>query len=129
MLHVSDILFTEWETSVWLSGARKLSRWIGIWTSRLVTLVHRAVPSCKVQVKGISIFQNPDKTDDEELIPFLSMCKVNQAYAMHIEKSCSIFVNNRLRCIHDGSWKECDMGHEPGDFERIIKQEFDEINQ
>jgi len=53
---------------------------------------------------------------------------VETAHSMGIEKSCSIFINNRLACIHDGSWKECPNGHEPGDFEKLIKEEYRSIN-
>lgn len=53
---------------------------------------------------------------------------VKKAQRMGIEKSCSIFINNRLTCIHDGSWQECPEGHNPGDFERLIKEEYKSIN-
>ncbi|ORY07113.1 hypothetical protein K493DRAFT_202571 [Basidiobolus meristosporus CBS 931.73] len=37
-----------------------------------------------------------------------------------ISTSCTIEINQKVRCIHDSTWKECDGGHEVEDFVRDI---------
>ena len=54
---------------------------------------------------------------------------VKEAQKLKIEKSCSIIINDKLVCIHDGSWKHCLIGHEPSDFAKYIKNEYDFINK
>ncbi|QRV87776.1 gamma interferon inducible lysosomal thiol reductase GILT protein [Ceratobasidium sp. AG-Ba] len=46
----------------------------------------------------------------------------------HIRTSCTMIINGRVRCIRDGTWKECDGGHEPADFVRRINSEYDKLN-
>lgn len=53
---------------------------------------------------------------------------VKEAETLNIKKSCSIIINDKLVCIHDGSWKHCISGHDSSDFEKYIKQEYDIIN-
>jgi hypothetical protein len=53
---------------------------------------------------------------------------VKLAMDMDIKKSCSILVNDKLVCVHDGSWKDCPDGHQASDFERIIRKEYDALN-
>ena len=43
-------------------------------------------------------------------------------------KSCTILINHKVRCIHDGVWSECDGGHEPEDFVDTINIEYDNLN-
>ncbi|KAA1093858.1 hypothetical protein PGT21_000887 [Puccinia graminis f. sp. tritici] len=47
---------------------------------------------------------------------------------LRIQKSCSIFINNQLVCVHDGGWKDCKSGHEIVDFVKYIQHEYDLIN-
>jgi len=47
---------------------------------------------------------------------------------MNLEKSCSILINNELVCIHDGRWKQCDLGHEVSDFVREVNEVYDRLN-
>ncbi|RKO88151.1 hypothetical protein BDK51DRAFT_8734, partial [Blyttiomyces helicus] len=35
-------------------------------------------------------------------------------------RSCTIFIDGKKRCIHDGDWDECDAGHSVADFVRDI---------
>ncbi|TFK87073.1 hypothetical protein K466DRAFT_491595 [Polyporus arcularius HHB13444] len=48
---------------------------------------------------------------------------------MGIEKSCTVIINGRQVCIRDGSWKQCEGGHEPADFIRQIEEEYSKLNQ
>jgi hypothetical protein len=48
--------------------------------------------------------------------------------ALGISVSCTILINGRQVCIHDGVWKECEAGHTPNDFIRQINTEYERIN-
>ncbi|CEQ43006.1 SPOSA6832_04880, partial [Sporobolomyces salmonicolor] len=48
--------------------------------------------------------------------------------SMGITKSCTVMLNGRKICIHDGVWKDCDAGHEVGDFVRQITDEWNRLN-
>ncbi|KAI0698545.1 hypothetical protein C8T65DRAFT_660543 [Cerioporus squamosus] len=48
---------------------------------------------------------------------------------MGIEKSCTVIINGKQVCIRDGSWKQCEGGHEPSDFVRQIEEEYSKLNQ
>ncbi|GAA5935716.1 hypothetical protein JCM1841_003647 [Sporobolomyces salmonicolor] len=50
------------------------------------------------------------------------------AESMGITKSCTVMLNGRKICIHDGVWKDCDAGHEVGDFVRQITDEWNRLN-
>ncbi|GAA5914093.1 uncharacterized protein JCM6883_005878 [Sporobolomyces salmoneus] len=47
---------------------------------------------------------------------------------LRIEKSCSILLGSRKICVHDGTWKECENGHEVGDFVQQIQKEYARLN-
>jgi len=47
---------------------------------------------------------------------------------LEIQKSCTIVLNSRKICVHDGTWKDCEGGHEVGDFVKQIKDEHKKIN-
>ncbi|PPQ98506.1 hypothetical protein CVT24_003997 [Panaeolus cyanescens] len=46
-----------------------------------------------------------------------------------IEKSCTVLINQKPVCIHDGSWKSCENGHEVSDFVWQIEKEYERLNQ
>jgi len=48
--------------------------------------------------------------------------------SLEIEKSCTILINGRQVCIHDGEWKECQAGHYPSDFIRQINNAYERLN-
>jgi len=48
--------------------------------------------------------------------------------ALGITRSCTILINGRQVCVHDGIWKECEAGHTPSDFIRQINTEYERIN-
>ncbi|KAI9001439.1 hypothetical protein BD414DRAFT_474639 [Trametes punicea] len=54
---------------------------------------------------------------------------VTNTQKMDIEKSCTVMINERPVCIHDGTWKECEGGHTPKDFIRQIEEEYNKLNQ
>jgi hypothetical protein len=54
---------------------------------------------------------------------------VHQSEELHIKSSCSILINGKTVCVHDGTWKNCDGGHEPEDFVKRIEDEFKKINK
>jgi len=45
-----------------------------------------------------------------------------------IQKSCTVLINRKKVCVHDGDWQECDGGHEVEDFVKRINREYEEIN-
>ncbi|KAI0353532.1 hypothetical protein OH77DRAFT_1591235 [Trametes cingulata] len=54
---------------------------------------------------------------------------VTSAQEMGIEKSCTVVINGKQVCIHDGEWKKCEGGHTPKDFIRQIEEEYNKLNQ
>jgi len=53
---------------------------------------------------------------------------VKATNAAHINTSCSVVINNKTVCIHDGSWKQCEDGHTAHEFARQIHNEWNKIN-
>ncbi|CAG8473154.1 1951_t:CDS:2 [Ambispora gerdemannii] len=49
---------------------------------------------------------------------------VMRTYASNVTKSCTIFVNEKQRCIRDGSWYDCPDGHRVSDFIKTIEDEY-----
>jgi len=47
---------------------------------------------------------------------------------LEITKSCTVLINERKVCVHDGTWKECEDGHTISDFVRQINDEYDKLN-
>ncbi|KAK4050015.1 hypothetical protein OIO90_005205 [Microbotryomycetes sp. JL221] len=43
---------------------------------------------------------------------------VTMANELAITKSCTIVIGGKPVCVHDGTWKHCDEGHETGHFVR-----------
>ncbi|KAL0949976.1 hypothetical protein HGRIS_009990 [Hohenbuehelia grisea] len=54
---------------------------------------------------------------------------VRLSYDLDIEKSCTIIINKKPVCIHDGGWKQCEGGHQVSDFVRQINEEYDRLNR
>ncbi|KAI5480412.1 hypothetical protein MNV49_000987 [Pseudohyphozyma bogoriensis] len=54
---------------------------------------------------------------------------VQQSQALHITKSCTIVINGKAVCVHDGQWKQCEGGHEIGDFASQVKKEWKDLNE
>ncbi|ORY95539.1 hypothetical protein BCR43DRAFT_493146 [Syncephalastrum racemosum] len=50
---------------------------------------------------------------------------VDRTNHLNVTKSCTIFINNRLRCIRDGTWKDCPDGHDVSDFVKTIEDAYD----
>ncbi|KAH9965871.1 hypothetical protein BC827DRAFT_1180510 [Russula dissimulans] len=48
--------------------------------------------------------------------------------SLGITKSCTIIINTEKVCVLDGSWKECENGHEVKDFVKQIEAAYDELN-
>ncbi|KAH9811247.1 secreted protein [Melampsora americana] len=53
---------------------------------------------------------------------------VREALVLPVLKSCSIYINRRMICMHDSSWKQCPSGHAPTDFIKLIESEYKKIN-
>ncbi|KAI9323180.1 hypothetical protein BX666DRAFT_1884078 [Dichotomocladium elegans] len=49
---------------------------------------------------------------------------VERTQSLGVRKSCTIYIDNKQRCIRDGGWKECDEGHEVADFVRMIEESY-----
>jgi len=48
--------------------------------------------------------------------------------SLGITKSCTIVINTEKVCVLDGSWKECENGHEVKDFVNQIEAAYDRLN-
>ncbi|EPQ27932.1 uncharacterized protein PFL1_04676 [Pseudozyma flocculosa PF-1] len=47
-----------------------------------------------------------------------------------VTTSCTILIEGHVRCIRDGGqWKQCDIGHEAGDFVAAIDKEWQQKNR
>ncbi|KAI6105591.1 hypothetical protein F5141DRAFT_1006319 [Pisolithus sp. B1] len=53
---------------------------------------------------------------------------VKTSMQLGIKTSCTILINGRQVCIHDGTWYECEGGHTPADFIRQINEEYERLN-
>ncbi|KAH9060891.1 hypothetical protein EDB87DRAFT_1808038 [Lactarius vividus] len=53
---------------------------------------------------------------------------IKVAKALGIIKSCTIVINGEKVCVHDGTWKDCENGHEIKDFIRQIESEYRKLN-
>ncbi|KAI9012660.1 hypothetical protein CLU79DRAFT_769527 [Phycomyces nitens] len=49
---------------------------------------------------------------------------VQHTKKLGVRKSCTIFINNKLRCIRDGDWKECEGGYKVSDFVQTIEDAY-----
>jgi len=47
---------------------------------------------------------------------------------MNVKKSCTIVISGRAVCVHDETWKECEMGHSVNDFVDQIEEEYERLN-
>ncbi|KAI8460229.1 hypothetical protein BY996DRAFT_4574965 [Phakopsora pachyrhizi] len=63
-----------------------------------------------------------------ELGEKLLRASIKRTKNLQIVKSCSILINHKLICVHDGSWKDCPIGHHSVDFVNYIKKEYHQIN-
>ncbi|KAJ7700081.1 hypothetical protein B0H17DRAFT_1048492 [Mycena rosella] len=48
--------------------------------------------------------------------------------ALGIKKSCTVLINHEKVCVHDGSWQECEGGHDVDDFVKQINHEYERAN-
>ncbi|KAJ7904507.1 hypothetical protein B0H14DRAFT_2663162 [Mycena olivaceomarginata] len=48
--------------------------------------------------------------------------------SLGIEKSCTVLINRKKVCVHDGTWQECDGGHDVEDFVQRINSEYENLN-
>lgn len=53
---------------------------------------------------------------------------IKDTEALAIIKSCTIMINGEKVCVHDGTWKDCENGHETRDFIRQIEAEYRKLN-
>ncbi|KAL8292079.1 hypothetical protein RQP46_001545 [Phenoliferia psychrophenolica] len=53
---------------------------------------------------------------------------VERAQALDIVKSCTMVINHKKVCVHDSTWKDCDGGHEVGDFVYQVKEQWKILN-
>ncbi|KAI5455118.1 hypothetical protein NCC49_002389 [Naganishia albida] len=52
---------------------------------------------------------------------------VERLIDLDVTKSCTILLEGKIRCVHDGSWKNCDDGHEILDFVHSIDREYERL--
>jgi len=94
----------------------------------------REIPSeklldkCAKEVKSKSVTAKAIKQCVEKEGPALALASAQTVVARGATRSCTMYVANKLRCIHDGDWKECDRGHEVSDFVKDVCTDFAAIN-
>ncbi|KAJ9053525.1 hypothetical protein DSO57_1023370 [Entomophthora muscae] len=49
---------------------------------------------------------------------------VSYTKSMQMKSSCTILINKQNKCIHDGTWKNCDNGYTENDFVRQIEEAY-----
>jgi len=60
--------------------------------------------------------------------PRLLRESVVRGQGLGIVKSCTIIINEKVRCVHDDEWKECDEGHTVPQFVASINSEYEKLN-
>ncbi|CAJ0649467.1 10896_t:CDS:2 [Entrophospora sp. SA101] len=55
----------------------------------------------------------------------LLMKSVLKTTMYNVTKSCTMFINQKLRCIRDGYWYDCDEGHSVEDFVQSIRKAYE----
>jgi len=58
----------------------------------------------------------------------LLKASVQKSQDLGIQKSCTVIINGKQVCIHDGGWKRCKDGHAPEDFIRQINEVYEDLN-
>ncbi|CCL99423.1 uncharacterized protein FIBRA_01441 [Fibroporia radiculosa] len=53
---------------------------------------------------------------------------VRASQELGIKNSCTVLINGKQVCIHDGTWKQCENGHTPHDFIKQINEEYNRLN-
>ncbi|KAF7433429.1 hypothetical protein PC9H_005381 [Pleurotus ostreatus] len=51
------------------------------------------------------------------------------AQNLDINKSCTVLINKKAVCVHDGTWKDCEKGHDVNDFVKQIEEEYEHLNE
>lgn len=53
---------------------------------------------------------------------------IKSASKLGITKSCSILIEDKIICVHDGVWKDCPGGHEVVDFVETVRAASQKLN-
>ncbi|GAA5908266.1 hypothetical protein JCM8208_000360 [Rhodotorula glutinis] len=53
---------------------------------------------------------------------------VKRAERLGVKSSCTILIEDKPICVHDGSWKQCPGGHDVRDFAREVREAFERLN-
>ncbi|KAL7410882.1 hypothetical protein BDY24DRAFT_328181, partial [Mrakia frigida] len=91
-------------------------------------------PSLAAQCAKVVGFTWPgsdvEKCVEGKLGKELLVKSVKEVKKWGVEKSATVMIGEerKIRCIHDGVWKNCDDGHTVNDFVRTILKEYDSIN-
>jgi len=86
--------------------------------------------TAKIEWNGSEIGQcaGPDGSGTGEEGVRLLRDSVHLAHSLEITKSCTILINGKKVCVHDGTWKDCENGHEIKDFIDQIEAAYQELN-
>ncbi|RKP05681.1 hypothetical protein THASP1DRAFT_35304 [Thamnocephalis sphaerospora] len=50
----------------------------------------------------------------------LLLASVKRSIAMDVRTSCTVQIDHKSRCVHDGGWRDCPAGHSVQDFVRDL---------
>lgn len=53
-----------------------------------------------------------------------SLTRIPASLLLNPTASADTLANTSQVCIHDSTWKNCDNGHEVGDFVRLVRDEW-----
>jgi len=88
-------------------------------------LAERCAGLTYVPWNGDGIKSCVDSREGRELL----RASVERTQRLGIEKSCTIMISGKTRCIHDGTWKECETGHTVEEIVSYIRSEFWRLNR
>ncbi|CAO3636709.1 unnamed protein product [Cunninghamella blakesleeana] len=89
---------------------------------RMIGLNNSLAKSCAYQLN--TLYEPVEKCTQSELGASLLIESAQKTKALQVSKSCTIFIDNKLRCIHDSSWKDCEGGYRVEDFVRSIEEAY-----
>ncbi|ORZ08180.1 hypothetical protein BCR42DRAFT_425392 [Absidia repens] len=74
--------------------------------------------------EGKKSYDRVDKCSRSSLGIGLLTESAQKTKALGVRSSCTVFIDQKLRCIHDGSWKNCPGGWKIEDFIRTIEDAY-----
>jgi hypothetical protein len=88
----------------------------------------KLLQKCSKEVKSKSVHPKAIKQCIDTKGPALALASAKSVQERGVSRSCTMYVANKLRCIHDGIWKDCDAGNQKADFIKTVCMEYAAVN-